>query len=112
MGLACPDTKQLCCYIGDVYRVEGALQDLELVVQKHKDGDEEPFVDSIIMYEVLSELKDIAARDGISCTCGAKNCAIPSTAARWIWCVETAAAVCASPPPPTRIWTVCAATIL
>ena len=71
VGLACPDTKQLCCYIGDVYRVEGALQDLELVVQKHKDGDEEPFVDSIIMYEVLSELKDIAARDGISCTCGA-----------------------------------------
>ena len=76
VGLACPDTKQLCCYIGDVYRVEGALQDLELVVQKHKDGDEEPFVDSIIMYEVLSELKDIAARDGISCPCGAKNCAM------------------------------------
>ena len=76
VGLACPSTKQLCCYIGDIYRVEGALRDLELIVQKHKDGEEEPFVDSIIMYEVLSELKDIAARDGISCTCGAKNCAI------------------------------------
>lgn len=76
VGLACPGTQQLCCYIGDVYRVEGALQDLELTVQKHKDGDQEPFVDSIIMYEVLSELKDIAARDGITCTCGAKNCAI------------------------------------
>lgn len=26
------------------------------------------------MYEVLSELKDIAARGGISCTCGARGC--------------------------------------
>ena len=79
VGLACPATKQLCCYIGDIYRVEGALKDLELIAQKQKDGEEETFVDSIIMYEVLSELKDIAARDGIKCTCGAKNCAISVT---------------------------------
>ena len=31
------------------------------------------FADSIIMYEVLSELRDIAARDGVSCTCGARE---------------------------------------
>ena len=73
VGLACPETKQLCCYIGDIYRVQGALRDLELIVQKRKDGEEEPFVDSVIMYEVLSELKDIAARGGLSCACGAKN---------------------------------------
>ena len=28
------------------------------------------------MYEVLSELRDIAARDGVSCTCGARGCAV------------------------------------
>jgi len=76
VGLACPETRQLCCYIGDIYRVQGALRDLELIVQKRKDGEEEPFVDSVIMYEVLSELKDIAARGGISCTCGEKDFAM------------------------------------
>lgn len=78
VGLACPKTHQLCCYIGDVYRVESALQELETIVKKRKnsDSDEDAFVDSIIMYEVLSELRDIMARGGISCTCGAKGCAI------------------------------------
>lgn len=28
------------------------------------------------MYEVLSELKDIAARGGVSCTCGSKEYSI------------------------------------
>ena len=76
VGLACPEKKQLCCYIGDVYRVESALRELETTVQKSKDGEEDTFVDSVIMYEVLSELRDIAARDGISCTCGAKGCSM------------------------------------
>lgn len=77
VGLACPATKQLCCYIGDQYRVESALRDLELAVQKRKDGGEdEHFVDSVIMYEVLSELRDIAARDGISCGCGSHSYAV------------------------------------
>ena len=56
IGLACPDSRQLCCYIGDAYRVLQA--------------------DHPIMYELLSELRDIAARNGISCTCGAKGCAM------------------------------------
>ena len=76
VGLACPKTKQLCCYIGDVYRVEKALQSLETTVQKSKDTGDETFVDSVIMFEVLSELKDIAERGGLSCSCGAKNCSM------------------------------------
>lgn len=76
VGLACPETRQLCCYIGDVYRVEAALRDLETTVQKRRDGEHETFSDSVIMYEVLSELKEIAARGGLSCSCGAANCAI------------------------------------
>jgi len=73
VGLACPDTRQLCCYIGNIYRVQRALRDLELIVQKREEGEDESFVDSVIMYEVLSELKDIAQRGGIGCTCGAKQ---------------------------------------
>ena len=74
VGLACPKTHQLCCYIGDIYRVESALRDLETAVQKGKNSENETFADSVIMYEVLSELRDMAARDGLSCSCGARNC--------------------------------------
>ena len=59
VGLACPETRQLCCYIGP-----------------REAGGDGVFADSIIMYEVLSELRDIAARDGVSCTCGARGCAV------------------------------------
>ena len=50
--------------------------ELERTGEKRKEGGGDTFVDDIIMYEVLSELKDIAARDGIRCTCGANGCAI------------------------------------
>lgn len=73
VGLACPETRQLCCYIGEPRRVAAALDDLEETIQKRKEGQSETFVDDVIMYEVLSELRDIAARGGISCTCGSKN---------------------------------------
>lgn len=76
VGLACPETKQLCCYIGSPKRVNEALRELEITVEKRKDDSGDPFVDSVVMYEVLSELKDIAARDGISCTCGHKGCSL------------------------------------
>ncbi len=76
VGLACPETRQLCCYIGEPRRVAAALDDLEETVQKRKEGQSETFVDDVIMYEVLSELRDIAARGGISCTCGHRGCAM------------------------------------
>ena len=76
VGLACPETRQMCCYIGEQSKVERAMVELERTVEKNKEGGGDTFVDDIIMYEVLSELKDIAARDGIRCTCGAKGCAI------------------------------------
>ena len=72
IGLACSKTHQLCCYAGDTARVSGAMRELEQVVEKEKSQEEDPaaFADNTIMYEVLSELKDIAARDGIACSCG------------------------------------------
>ena len=74
VGLACPKTRQLCCYIGQPQRVERALRQLELTVEKS--GEDGAFVDSVITYEVLSELRDIAARGGVSCACGASGCAM------------------------------------
>lgn len=74
IGLACPDTRQLCCYIGERTRVERSLAELERALEKKKERETDTFVDDVIMYEVLSELRDIAARGGVSCACGAKGC--------------------------------------
>ena len=43
--------------------------------KEREQGDEpEPFADSVIMYEVLSELREIAAREhGITCACGSEK---------------------------------------
>lgn len=76
IGLACPETKQLCCFIGEEYAVEGALEQLSLAAAKERGQEGEPsaFADSVIMYEVLSELKEIAARpEGITCACGSSD---------------------------------------
>ena len=55
--------------------MEKNLRELAVLAEKEKQQKEsegpEVFVDNVIMYEVLSELKDIAARDrGITCACG------------------------------------------
>ncbi len=70
IGLSCPVKQELCCYVGQEQDVRRAMENLALRVEKDKGADSEAFTDSVIMYEVLSELKDIAARGGISCTCG------------------------------------------
>ena len=70
IGLACPKTRQICCYVGQEDQVSVQMEQLAVRAAKEKAEDPEAFTDNIIMYEVLSELKDIAARDGISCTCG------------------------------------------
>ena len=70
IGLACPKTRQLCCYIGQEDQVSAQMEQLAVRAAKEKAQDPEAFTDNIIMYEVLSELKDIAARGGIRCRCG------------------------------------------
>lgn len=75
-ALGCSETKQFCCFIGDEGTVEKHLRELAIVAEKEKqqqDEGEEAFVDNVIMYEVLSELKDIASRPhGITCGCGSE----------------------------------------
>lgn len=70
IGLSCPDTGRLCCYIGEEPAVASAMETLAVQVEKDKTDTPEAFTDNVIMYEVLSELKDLAARDAISCSCG------------------------------------------
>ena len=76
IGLACPETKQLCCFIGEEYAVEREIGQFALTSEKEREQGDDPgaFADSVIMYEVLSELKEIAARPhGIVCTCGSET---------------------------------------
>lgn len=73
IGLACPKTSELACFIGEEYAVERAIEQLRITAEKQtaQGGESGAFTDTVIMYEVLSELRDIAARpNGISCTCG------------------------------------------
>ena len=77
-ALGCAKTKQFCCFIGDEGTVEKNLRELIILAEKEKQQkdseDPEAFVDNVIMYEVLSELKDIAAREkGITCACGSSR---------------------------------------
>jgi hypothetical protein len=76
-ALGCSETKQFCCFIGPEGTVEKNLRELAILAgkEKHqKDDGEEVFVDNVIMYEVLSELKEIAERpNGITCGCGSSH---------------------------------------
>lgn len=78
IGLACARTKQFSGFVGEEGIVERNLRNLEVLAEKEKNREagqgDDAFSDSIIMYEVLSELKDIAAReDGITCGCGSRR---------------------------------------
>lgn len=77
-ALGCAQTKQFCCFIGPEGTVEKNLRELAILAEKEKqqkDAGDEAFLDNVIMYEVLSELKDIASReDGITCARGSRRC--------------------------------------
>ncbi len=75
VALTCPETRQYCCLMGEDGRVSAGMRELAITADKIKAQQENPqaFVDNVIMYEILSELKDIAGRGGISCACGCKE---------------------------------------
>jgi len=77
-ALACAGTKQFCCFIGPEGTVERQLRELSILAEKErKQGEDGIFLDNVIMYEVLSELRDIASRPGgITCACGGSRCAM------------------------------------
>lgn len=75
-ALACAQSGQFSCFMGPEGVVERNLRELALLAEREKRQEESPaaFANEVIMYEVLSELKDIAARpDGITCGCGSRD---------------------------------------
>lgn len=75
LAFSCKATGLDCLYVGEEGPVFRALRRLEETVDEMsgRPEEEKTFLNEAVMTEVLGELKDIAARDGISCTCGSKR---------------------------------------
>lgn len=75
LAFSCAASGLDCCYVGEEGPVYAATARLEQAVDKleEAEGARGSFLDELVMHEVLSEIKDIAARGGISCACGSKN---------------------------------------
>ena len=72
LAFSCANSGLDCCYVGEEDAVFAAVGRLEEAVDKleAEAGAKGAFLDELVMHEVLSEIRDIAQRDGISCTCG------------------------------------------
>ena len=77
LAFSCKATGLDCCYVGEEGPVFRALLRLEETAEQYEGRSEEEentaCLNEVVMTEVLGELKDIAARDGISCACGSKR---------------------------------------
>lgn len=75
LAFSCAASGLDCCYVGEEGPVYAATARLEQAVDKLEEESAEhgTFLDEVVMHEILSELKEIAQRDGISCACGSKN---------------------------------------
>lgn len=74
LAFSCKATGLDCLYVGKEEPVFRALRRLEEATADMDETDKEKsFLNEAIMTEVLGELKDIAARGGISCCCGSKE---------------------------------------
>ncbi|MCI5703607.1 hypothetical protein [Candidatus Pseudoscillospira sp. SGI.172] len=77
LAFSCKANGLDCCYVGEEGPVFRALRRLEEAAAQYgeKPGEEgeSAFLNEAVMTEVMGELKDIAARGGISCTCGSKR---------------------------------------
>ena len=75
LAFSCAASGLDCCYVGEEGPVFAAMKRLEEAVDKLEAaaGAEGTFIDDVIMHEVLSEIRDIAQRGGISCACGSKE---------------------------------------
>lgn len=75
LAFSCASSGLDCCYVGEEPGVFAAMRRLEEAVDKlERDaGEKGTFLDELVMHEVLSELKEIAQRGGISCACGSKG---------------------------------------
>ena len=72
LAFSCAASGLDCCLVGEEGAVFAALRRLEEAADKLEaaGGERGAFLDPVVMEEVLAEVKDIAGRGGISCTCG------------------------------------------
>lgn len=73
LALTCKATGFDSCVIGEENAVYEAARRMELSADELPENTEngkEGFLNPLVMQEVLSEIKEIAGRDGITCTCG------------------------------------------
>ena len=77
LALSCPASGLGICFIGEEAPVFQAMEKLEQAVDKlrldDQAGNRGAFLNEAVMGEVLSELRDIAARKGIRCGCGSDD---------------------------------------
>ena len=78
LAFSCPTSGMDCCYVGEEGPVYAAMERLERTLDRMPGEDrkgEEPgaFLNELVMEEILGELRDIAARGGISCRCGSRR---------------------------------------
>ena len=77
LALTCSASGLGCCYVGEEDAVFQAMEKLEQAVDKlvmDAQADQRgAFLDEVVMGEVLGEIREIAARGGISCACGSKD---------------------------------------
>ena len=75
MAFSCAASGLDCCYVGEEGAVFAAMKRLEEAVDKLEAaaGAQGTFLDELVMHEVLSEIKEIAQRGGVSCACGSKR---------------------------------------
>lgn len=75
LAFSCAASGLDCCYVGEEGPVYAATARLEQTLDRVGENAEERghFLNPIVMEEVLSEIKDIAARGGISCACGSRS---------------------------------------
>lgn len=71
VAFSCGQTGAVCCCVGEEARVRKEAERMKAAADKAEG--EGAFLDEIIMQEALSELKEMAARGGISCACGSKK---------------------------------------
>lgn len=80
LSLSCPASGLGCCCIGEEAPVFQAMEKLEQAVDKLRLDDQTDsrgaFLDEVVLGEVLAELRDIAARKGVSCGCGSTDYSI------------------------------------
>jgi len=74
LAFSCGASGLHCCYVGEEEAVFAAMHRLEETMDcmENGEGSQSAFLNDAIMQEVLSEVKEIVARGGVTCECGAQ----------------------------------------